>query len=85
VVTDLRMSVEQRERYWQILAAAGVEPGELSLTDRQVQADLASYGERICEGLCDVIAEARRVGFTEGAETTDRYEDVSHSSVTTPR
>jgi hypothetical protein len=75
VVTDLRMSVVQRERYWRLLAAAGVEPGDLSLPERQVLADLASCGERTCEGVCDVVTEARRVGFAEGEEATDRYED----------
>lgn len=64
----------QRGRYWRILAAAGVEPGDLPAAGRRVLVKLADLGEGVCEGLCDLVSEARRVGFADGEDTAYGYE-----------
>lgn len=73
-MTESPMGSLQREHYWRILAAAGVEPGDLSTAGRRVLVQLADLGEGVCEGLCDLVGEARRVGFADGEDTAYGYE-----------
>jgi hypothetical protein len=69
------MSSEDRRRFDGILAEAGVEPGELTTTGREVAAMLAAGGQFICKGICELVAAARRAGYAEAEDTADRYED----------
>jgi hypothetical protein len=69
------MSGEERQRFNEVLAEAGIEPGELTTTGREVLAVLAAGGQFICRGIGDLVAAARRAGYAEAEEATDRYED----------
>jgi hypothetical protein len=69
------MSSEDRRRFDEILAEAGIEPGELTTTGREVTAMFATAGRFTCTGVCDLVAAARRAGYAEAEETADRYED----------
>lgn len=68
------MSSEDRRRFNEILAEAGIEPGELTTTGREVAAMLATAGRFTCTGVCDLVAAARRAGYADAEETADRYE-----------
>jgi hypothetical protein len=69
------MTSEERQRFNEILAEAGIEPAELTTTGREVLAVLAAGGQFICKGICDLVAAARRSGYAEADEMADRYED----------
>jgi hypothetical protein len=70
------MTGEERQRFAEILAAAGgVEPGELSTTGRAVLGLLARSGDSMVEGVCNLVAAAYRAGYAVAEEVADRYED----------
>jgi hypothetical protein len=69
------MSTEARQRFDEVLAEAGIEPGELTTTGREVLAMLATAGRFTCTGVCDLVATARRAGEADAEEAADCYED----------
>ena len=69
------MSSEARRRFDEILAEAGIEPGELTTTGREVAAMFATAGRFTCTGVSDLVAAARRAGYAEAEDAADRYED----------
>jgi hypothetical protein len=86
-LTDSRITSEDRRRFNEILAEAGIEPAELTTTGREVLAMLAAGGQFICNGICDLVAAAHRAGYAEAEETVDRFEDgvpfIRHDSTVT--
>ena len=75
-MTDSPMTAEERQRFNEILAAAGgIEPAELTATGRSVLALLARSGEVMAEGLRNLVATAYHSGYCAGVEGADTYED----------
>lgn len=75
-MTDSRMSAEERQRFNEILAAAGgVEPAELTTTGREVLAVLAAAGSFMFAGICELVTAAYQAGYRDGDDEADRYED----------
>ena len=81
------MSSEDRRRFDEISAEAGIEPGELTTIGREVLAMLAPVGRFTCTGVGDLVAAARRTGYAEAEDAADRYEDgvpfVRHDATVT--
>lgn len=75
-MTDSPMTTEARQRFNEILAAAGgIEPAELTATGQSVLALLARSGEVMAEGLRNLVATAYQCGYSAGVEGADTFED----------